>query len=101
MGEEIDVKNIVAVGRLAFGQKIKEQRADSCIAQRLGHKLIAWAQPAAAAAVSEQHHSHSLLWNDQFAFQSDRIGGYRDMLRHKFLPVSRDVHQACRLYRWK
>jgi hypothetical protein len=36
-------------------QEVKEQRAETSSADDLGHKLIAWAMPTAAAPVHKEH----------------------------------------------
>ncbi|MBZ5602643.1 MAG: hypothetical protein LAO79_10090 [Acidobacteriia bacterium] len=82
MREEVDVENVLTVRCLIFREKIEEQRTNPGFPQRLGDKLIARTQAAAAAAVGEEDNSDRVRWNNQLAFEPDGIGRYRDRVCH-------------------
>src|SRR5271169_4632638 len=61
MGEEVDIENILPVGRFLVDQEVEQQRADTRLLKRLRDILIARAQAATPAAVREKYDSGGAL----------------------------------------
>ena len=70
--EQLDVENIATVARLFDGQEVEEQCGKAILPQSLRNKVVARAEPAAAAAMREQHDPLGIEWQTQKAFEPNR-----------------------------
>jgi hypothetical protein len=81
MRQQVDVKTRLVVQRLGKGQQVRQQRGNALVAQAAGYMLVAWAVPAAAGAVCEQHDADRLRRHLQHGFNLNPVNGDVEQLR--------------------